>query len=92
MTRPRQEQLVLRTYQRREAPLPDGERLTRRLNLAGAPFAVFCLGVECLHYLEGEGVIALWSEDCPLELGTLRCPECGAPVVRPRRNPQADPT
>lgn len=75
--------LVLRTYERPEGGVPSGKYVTRRLNLAGNPFVVFCTNEHCLHYIEGEGAIPHWSEDCPEKLGVLRCPECGAPVVRP---------
>ena len=91
MSRPRRPQAVLRTYERRGPGIPTGQYLTRHHDLAGNPFVVFCTNEHCMHYLEGESALPHWSEDCPENLGVLRCPECGAPVVRPLRNPEAPP-
>ncbi len=91
MSRSPRPQMVLRTYERRSSGVPTGEYLTRRYDLAGNPFAVFCTHPDCPHWLEGVSALPHWSEDCPENLGVLRCPECGAPVVRPPRNPDAPP-
>ncbi|MCR5661303.1 MAG: hypothetical protein K6G50_04120 [bacterium] len=80
-------QLVLRTYERKEGGIPSGKYITRRYNLAGNPFVVFCTNEFCPHWINAEGALPHWSEDCPENLGVLRCPECGAPVVRPETNP-----
>lgn len=81
--------LVLRTYERRSPEIPTGVYLTRHHDARGNPFVVFCTNEGCRHWLEGESALPHWSEDCPEHLGFLRCPECGAPVVRPPRNPDA---
>lgn len=78
--------LVLRTYERQElsgSGIPADKYITRTHNLAGHPFVVFCTNSECMHFIDGEGALPHWSEDCPERLGVLRCPACGAPVVRP---------
>ena len=76
-------QLVLREYMIPQGGIPSGKYVTKKYNLAGHPFVVFCTNSECFHYIEREGALPHWSEDCPEKLGVLRCPECGAPVVRP---------
>lgn len=76
--------LVLRSYEKKAVcGVPAGQYVTRKLNLAGNPFVVFCTNEFCEHYIEGEHSLPHWSEDCPEKLGVLRCPVCGAPVVRP---------
>lgn len=87
MSSDRKEQLVLRTYERQAPPVPSNQYLTQKVNLLGDPFAVFCTSPDCAHHLHAESAIPHWSEDCPFHLGVLRCPACGAPVVRPPRNP-----
>lgn len=85
----KKEQLVLRTYERVAPAMPSMQYLTQKVNLLGDPFAVFCTNPGCAHHVEAESALPHWSEDCPLHLGVLRCPQCGAPVVRPARNPDA---
>lgn len=85
----KKERLVLRTYERQAPPMPSMQYLTRKTDLLNQPFAVFCTNPDCAHHVDGEAALPHWSEDCPLHLGVLRCPECGAPAVRPARNPDA---
>ena len=76
-------QLVLREYEIPAGGIPSGKYVTRKYNLRGHPFVVFCTNEHCSHYIEAPMALPHWSEDCPENLGVLRCPECGAPVVRP---------
>ena len=80
--RPKKE-LVLREYMIPQGGVPSGKYVTRKYNLAGHPFVVFCSNENCAHFIDGEMALPHWSEDCPEKLGVLRCPECGAPVVHP---------
>lgn len=75
--------LVLRSYEKRAVHIPSGRYLTQKLNSQGNPFVVFCTNEFCPAYIYGENALPYWSEDCSIHLGVLRCPECGAPVVRP---------
>lgn len=75
--------LVLRSYMREAQHIPSGRYITRKLNSMGNPFVVFCTNEFCEAYLYKDGALPFWSEDCSIELGVLRCPQCGAPVVRP---------
>ena len=61
-----------------------GQYVTRPYNLMGEPFVVFCSSPTCEHFYEAEFAFPHWSEDCSERLGVLRCPGCGAPVIRPR--------
>lgn len=61
-----------------------GQMVSRPHNLAGNPFVVFCSDKDCEHYWDRPSAIPHWSEDCGEELGVLRCPACGRPVVRPQ--------
>ncbi|MEW6279027.1 MAG: hypothetical protein AB1758_10415 [Candidatus Eremiobacterota bacterium] len=80
--KPRKE-LVLRSYEKQRGRLPvPGEFITAEL-YKGVHFVVFCSQPDCLHYHDREGALPFWSEDCPEHLGVMRCPECGAPAVRP---------
>ena len=74
------------THYERDPVNGPGQYVTRPLNLAGNPFAVFCTSKECEHYFDRPGAIPHWSEDCSEELGVLRCPDCGKPVVKPPRD------
>lgn len=63
-----------------------GQLVNRQFNKEGNPFVVFCTNEECEHYTERPMAIPHWSEDCPEDLGLLRCPACKAPVRRPGRD------
>lgn len=61
-----------------------GQMVTRPLNRKGDPFVVFCSNENCSHYIDGQYAFPHWSEDCSELLGVLRCPQCKAPVLRPK--------
>ncbi len=61
-----------------------GQMVTRPLNAQGDPFVVFCSSEHCPHFIDGEHAFPHWSEDCRELLGVLRCPQCNAPVLRPK--------
>lgn len=75
--------LVLRSYEKKVKRINSGRYLTQKLSLQGNPFVVFCTNEHCDAYIYRECALPFWSEDCQIELGVLRCPQCGAPVVRP---------
>lgn len=75
--------LVLRSYEKKVKRINSGRYITQKLNLQGNPFVVFCSNEFCDAYIYKECALPFWSEDCNIELGVLRCPQCGAPVVRP---------
>ena len=83
MSRSPRPQMVLRTYERRSSGVPTGEYLTRKHDLAGNPFVVFCTHPDCPHWLEGVSALPHWSEDCPENLGVRR--PGGPPPAQPRR-------
>lgn len=75
--------LVLRSYEKQARHIPSGRYISASVNSLGHPFVVFCTNEFCPAYLYGENALPFWSEDCPERFGILRCPDCGAPVVRP---------
>ncbi len=75
--------LVLRSYEKKAVHVPSGRYLTNKLNVQGNPYVVFCSNEHCEAYLYADGALPFWSEDCQVRFGVLRCPNCGAPVVRP---------
>lgn len=63
-----------------------GQMVTETYAQSHEPFVVFCSSEHCQHSIENVSAIPFWTEDCKEHLGVLRCPECGSPVVRPRRD------
>jgi len=63
-----------------------GQMVTRKYNLNGNPFPVFCNNKECEHFVDRPTAIPHWSEDCQEYLGVLRCPVCESPVIRPPKD------
>ena len=82
MERENKEKLVLRTYQRREGDFPPPGQPVLKSRYPGN-FVLFCSKDDCLHYHGLEGGLPFWSEDCPVVLDVIRCPECASPAVRP---------
>lgn len=75
--------LVLRSYEKKVRRITSGRYVTQKLNQQGKPFIVFCSNEFCPAYLYAEGALPYWTEDCEVKLGVVRCPLCGAPMVRP---------
>jgi hypothetical protein len=61
-----------------------GQMVSRPYNHDGNPFAVFCSNKDCENFIDRDGALPHWSEDCSEYLGVLRCPTCKAPVLKPR--------
>ena len=63
-----------------------GQMVSRAYNREGNPFVVFCSHPDCEHFVDRPAALPHWSEDCKENLGVLRCPVCGHPVVRPPKD------
>lgn len=89
MEPPKKEKLVLKTYRRIEANFPPAGQPVLKSRYPGN-YVLFCSKEDCFHYHAREGALPFWSEDCPVVLDVIRCPECGSPAVRPSQDEETE--